>query len=31
MGVSKEETRAAANQMSEYESEDDMAHEIGEP
>lgn len=31
MGVSKEETRAAANQMSEYESEDDMAQEIGEP
>lgn len=28
MGVSKEETRAAANQMSEYESEDDSAQEI---
>lgn len=28
MGVSKEETRAAANQMSEYESEDDYAQEM---
>ena len=28
MGVSKEETRAAANQMSEYESEDDYAQEF---